>query len=234
MDAPAIAQAKALDSKSTSPAKSVEAALPADKTVTAKVTQVTPDQAQANSHKVKLEINNTLLQISAKFTGKPPEPGSSVSITRSQSGQIQLSVNSDQTSAKPSQAHLSTSDSKLQNAARSLINNLSTPAPNTSSASNQSVILKAPVIINASGESLAVIEKSLPKGQTLLARVIDQSALANTSKQTALLNPSNILSPSRPATSNTQPLNQANAQASLQLAHSKVAPLLVSVLFLLS
>ena len=214
MDAPAIAQAKALDSKSTSSAKSVEAALPADKTVSAKVTQVTPDKAQANSHKVKLEINNTLLQISAKFTGKPPELGSSVSITRSQSGQIQLSVNSDQASAKPSQTQPNTTPSKVQTTARALINNLSTPAPSTSTntSSSQSVILKAPVIINASGESLAVIEKSLPKGQTLLAKVIDQSALANTTKQAPLPNPSALLNPSSNAT-NTQTPTQASTLA---------------------
>jgi hypothetical protein len=227
MDAPAIAQAKALDSKSSSPAKSVEAALPADKTVTAKVTQVTPDKTQANSHKVKLEINNTLLQISAKFTGKPPEPGSSVSITRSQSGQIQLSVNSDQVTPKPAQAQPSTTantaDNKAQNATRSLINNLSTPTPSTNiSTSSQSVILKAPVIINASGESLAVIEKSLPKGQTLLARVIDQGVAGkqvtvsgqpslNTSSAQSLIPASTLTTanPNQNLTQTKQPLSNS-------------------------
>ncbi len=92
MDAPAIAQIKILDNKTSSPSKAIESALPVGKTVTAKITQVSPEQARQDSHRVKLEINKSLLQISAKFSGSVPEKGSTVSLQRSASGQIQLSL----------------------------------------------------------------------------------------------------------------------------------------------
>lgn len=229
MDAPAIAQAKALDSKTSTTTKSVEAALPADKTVTAKITQVTPDQAQSNAHKVKLEINNSLLQISAKFNGKPPEPGSSVQIVRSENGQINIKVSSNTTDAKATQGQQNAANTnsanntqaKQQSTARSLVNNLSTPAPNAgNSGSAQNVILKAPVIINASGNSLSAIEKSLPKGQTLVARVIGQNTTPQSSSVSAANNLTNNTA-SNSASGSPNPNNPV-AQASAKITNAIV------------
>ncbi|MCJ8299554.1 MAG: MSCRAMM family adhesin SdrC, partial [Pseudomonadales bacterium] len=238
MDAPAIAQLKILDNKTSSPSKAIESALPVGKAVTAKITQVTPEQARQDSHRVKLEINKSVLQISAKFSGSVPEKGSTVSLQRSASGQIQLSIiaSGDSAAKQPSgnQASSSTTvansnatnnrattettptQSNANNAvkttgseqpssansaaltAKLAANNLSpllanNTKPTTGQTNPNSVTLKVPVTINASGAALNIIQQALPKGETLSARVINQ-VLTNTSAN----NPT-------PASPNAQP-----------------------------
>ena len=249
MDAPAIAQLKILDNKTSSPSKAIESALPVGKAVTAKITQVTPEQARQDSHRVKLEINKSLLQISAKFSGSVPEKGSTVSLQRSASGQIQLSIiASGDSAAKQPSGNQASSSTTAANAnasnnrttaettattqsnannpvkttgseqstsansaaltAKLAANNLSPLlANNTQSTSGQansnSITLKVPVTINASGAALNIIEQALPKGETLSARVINQ-VLTNTSAN----NPT-------AASSNSQPTPLANSSGQI-------------------
>lgn len=234
MDAPALAQAKALDSKSSTVSKSLESLLPVNKTVSAKVTQVSPDSSQPNTHKVKLEVNNRQIQVSVKFEGKPPEQGSTVTLARSASGQIELKVAVDPNGAKSSAAQTADSkpptaasntqnsaQTKLESSTKTLLNNITTPAANNSaSSSTNNVILKAPVTINASGQALAAIEKSLPRGETINAKVINQNpnqASVNTESKNLLSQLSNnntahaarIINQVLPNTANSQPLPSA-------------------------
>jgi hypothetical protein len=196
MDTQLATQARVIETKTTgSPANSAQAnadtiakVLPQGKSVSAKVIQVTPDQAQSNSTRVKLEINNSILQISAKFTGPAPTPGSNISIQRSSSGQIQLQVSPQNTesAAKATPTQNTTSNSTQsatlqQSNVNNIINNSkSTAASNTTANTANTLLnpatntLKAPVTINASGNLLSVIEKALPQGTTVQARVISQ------------------------------------------------------------
>ncbi|EPJ51010.1 MAG: hypothetical protein OFPI_18520 [Osedax symbiont Rs2] len=257
MDAPAIAQLKILDNKTSSPSKAIETALPVGKTVTAKITQVSPEQARQDSHRVKLEINKSLLQISAKFSGSVPEKGSTVSLQRSASGQIQLSlINSsdsalkqpagNQTSSPAAPANNTAANNKTSSqsssgtaantaanttgseqssasssaalTAKIAANNLSpllaANVKTTSQATPNSVTLKVPVTINASGTALNIIEQALPKGETLSARVINQ-VLTNSSANkpaTANLNSQATVSTST-SSPTTTPTNNSVQQA---------------------
>ncbi|MEH6444209.1 MAG: flagellar hook-length control protein FliK [Oceanospirillaceae bacterium] len=263
MDAQAIAQVKILDTKSASSARSIEVALPSGKAVQAKITQVTqlnPDRAQQGTHRVKLEVNNTVIQLSAKFSASIPEAGSSVIVQRSSDGQIQLKVIPENQTANKSidskplanttsnqPTNSQSTDKATQSAKALLANTTATNAPLTSSGDSGKVILKASVIINSSGSTLNAIELALPKGQTVIARVISQSSsllnnvLANTSS-TPLSNTQNSATPANPAAAqlsnvltntsstplgNTQnsatPANPAAAQLSNVLTNTSTA-----------
>ncbi|EPJ46685.1 MAG: hypothetical protein OFPII_17760 [Osedax symbiont Rs1] len=191
----AVAQSKTIDAKSPSPVKSIEAALPAGKTVHAKVTHIAPDTAQPNAHRITLKINNTQVEISAKFSGNLPEKGSVISLLRSDSGQIQLKLVKE-SSAEP--ANSATSTAKItsgtstpqtlkatpNNAITATANNTASSTTSTSNnlqipqGTSGNVILKAPVTINASGPALNIIEQVMPKGTVLNAKVINQQQVS--------------------------------------------------------
>lgn len=162
MDALSTQQIKVLDTASST-SSTVESSLPKGEQVKATIRQVSPDQANSNSHKIKLQINNSLIEISAKLAGPPPPAGSSVTLQRSESGQIQIQFNSTtaQTPTAPPTA-------STLSAAKPAVTN-----PFVQS-NNGNTILNAPVVINASGKELSIIEKILPKGESVFARVINQ------------------------------------------------------------
>ncbi len=176
MDSIVTATARTIESQASSSAKSIEAVLPVDKTVNAKITQISADPSQANSHRVKLEINNTVVHVSVKFSEQPPAKGDSVQLQRSQSGQVSLQITSSSTTNNPA---ATTSSVNLLN---NLSQSQSTSQASTATTGNANTItLKAPVIINASGESLAKIAQALPKGVTLNANIISQPGNTNIS-----------------------------------------------------
>jgi hypothetical protein len=250
MDTQLATQARVIETKTTgSPANSVQAnaetiakVLPQGKSVSAKVVQITPDQAQSNTTRVKLEINNSILQISAKFTGPVPTPGSNISIQRSASGQIQLHVSPQNTqsaaNATPTQNTTSNSTQpaapQQSNVNNTINNSTITGASNTATNSANSLsnpattTLKAPVTINASGNLLSVIEKTLPQGTTVQARVISQQqpAIQNNNANSLLAKSTGLSitnSVTNTATANspyiTQPLVQS---VNSQLANNSV------------
>ncbi len=191
----AIAQSKSIDAKSPSPVKSIEAALPPGKTVHAKITHIAPDPTQPNAHRITLKINNTQLEISAKFSGDLPEKGSVISLQRSDGGQIQLKLVKE---GSTESANSATSTAKItsgtstpqilkatsQNSATPKVNNTASSTTSTSSnlqiprGSSGNVILKAPVTINASGPALNIIEQVMPKGAVINATVINQQQIS--------------------------------------------------------
>jgi hypothetical protein len=176
MDSIVTATARTIESQASSSAKSIEAVLPVDKTVNAKITQISADPSQANSHRVKLEINNTVVHLSVKFSEQPPAKGDSVQLQRSQTGQVSLKITSSSTTNSP--AATTNSVNLLNNLSQSQ----STSQASTATTGNANTItLKAPVIINASGESLAKIAQALPKGVTLNANIISQPGNTNIS-----------------------------------------------------
>ncbi len=191
----AIAQSKSIDAKSPSPVKSIEAALPPGKTVHAKITHIAPDPTQPNAHRITLKINNTQLEVSAKFSGNLPEKGSVISLQRSDGGQIQLKLVRE---GSTESANNATSTAKItsgtstpqilkatsQNSATPKANNTASSTTSTSNnlqipqGSSGNVILKAPVTINASGPALNIIEQVMPKGAVINAKVINQQQVS--------------------------------------------------------
>jgi len=194
MDALATVQAKIIDTTGTHSKVSIEAVLPAGKAQKATVTQVSPDPAAPNTHKIKLEVNNTSIQISAKFPEKPPEQGSSITLQRSTAGKIQISLsNAPKVDSSPS--------------------NSATPIakPLVSQSSNGNTVLRAPVVINASGSALAQIERALPSGKSVPAQVIPPTTAQshNSSVTNTITQPSNNNSTlnQHPQSSVNQPSN---------------------------
>ena len=195
MDTLLATQARIIDPKAVSSSSSsaqsnrdlVAKMLPAGKKISAKVLQILPDQAQGNTTRIKLEINNSQLLISAKFPGLPPDPKAIINIQRSENGQIQLQI-SNQSALKTNpiaaknNSTLTLTDNLANRTPAQLIGNSNLAANsaktspdallNQSSASNRT--LQAAVTINASGRLLASIETLLPKGLTIEAKVISQ------------------------------------------------------------
>ena len=195
MDTLLATQARIIDPKAVSSSSSsaqsnrdlVAKMLPAGKKISATVLQIFPDQAQGNTTRIKLEINNSQLLISAKFPGLPPDPKAIINIQRSENGQIQLQI-SNQSALKTNpiaaknNSTLTLTDNLANRTPAQLIGNSNLAANsaktspdallNQSSASNRT--LQAAVTINASGRLLASIETLLPKGLTIEAKVISQ------------------------------------------------------------
>jgi hypothetical protein len=203
MDSIVTATARTVETQASSSAKSIEAVLPVDKTVNAKITQISADPTQANSHRVKLEINNTVVQVNVKFSEQPPANGTSVQLQRSQTGQISLQLTSSPSANNPPATTNSVN----------LLNNLSQPQntsqPNaaTTVSNTNTITLKAPVIINASGESLAKIAQALPKGVTLNASIISQPGNTNIAPAT------NVATASLTATNTASTANNSQLAA---------------------
>ncbi|NQZ32117.1 MAG: flagellar hook-length control protein FliK [Oceanospirillaceae bacterium] len=182
MDTLAVHQAKVLHSSGAT--KSIEATLPAGKTVNATLTQISPDQNQPNVYKIKLEINNSVLQISVKLSDKIPLQGSNVSLQRLEGGKIQITIDTEKSAAPKnnvnSAATKSTTNSSPTDKAApldaKLINNTNRTESQTN---NGKVTLRAPVIINASGTQLESIERALPKGLSVAANIITGSGNSN-------------------------------------------------------
>jgi len=200
MDALATLQAKIIDTKSTGSTASIESVLPAGKSVKATITQVSQGPAGSNTHKITLDIKNSSVQITAKFGDKPPEAGISVNIQRSESGKLQITLASN-AKAAPAQTTTSqtTSTANTNNAASQQI---------TSQSSNGNTVLKAPVIINASGATLESIERALPSGKSVPAQVIPSSSNTPPSTTTPTLTPGSTSTTPAPSQQPQSSFNQ--------------------------
>jgi len=200
MDALATLQAKIIDTRSTGSTASIESVLPSGKPVKATITQVSQDPAGSNTHKITLDIKNSSVQITAKFGDKPPEAGSSVNIQRSESGKLQITLasNAKATTAQTTTSQ-TTSTANTHNAASQQI---------TSQSSNGNTVLKAPVIINASGATLESIERALPSGKSIPAQVIPSSSNTTPSTTTPTLTPGSTSATSTPSQQPQSSFNQ--------------------------